>query len=187
MKRLALVLLSLAFAGAVHSQDFSNVRTMKYELGGAMIWGGSTDGYTFPVRREMGGKGYAEVRINLKNRPFDVGIQYGFSAHNIVSAEEGYDIQFEHQHLNSIILFSDYNYRGWKSVSLFAGLGVGVSDAIENLDGGSSSNFKAQAGVRVGAEFFHHIRLTTEYRFSDEDGFSYFGLNLGFVINGGLR
>jgi opacity protein-like surface antigen len=88
--------------------------------------------------------------------------------------------------------YGDYNFRHWRRVSLFGGIGLGYVHVFKQFqtvpwDGEHSSYDNCFAfSPRVGAEFFSHIRLTVEYKVITKS-YSYFGANLGFAFGGGRK
>ncbi len=196
MKRFIFAMLFVALAAAAGAQNFNAVRTMEYEIGFGLAKGDYIGNENNPTKK-WGGKFYFDVRANLYDTPFDVGLQVGLSAFNRefsafdTSISEPIFGKTNYQSLSAVV-FSDYNYRRWRHVSLFAGLGVGVAGTTYNNSGDVYSSSKDEGTAftcvpRIGVEFYSRIRFTTEYRYVSRDGFSHVAFSLGFVLNGGLK
>jgi len=117
----------------------------------------------------------AEVRLNLPNTPWDIGVCYSYiDAAYIDDDCPGF-------HGNESFMFgvcSHYNLRQGRKVNPYFGLGAGVA-LWDPFDG--KAGFAIEP--RVGVEFLYHIRLSLECQISRKY-YNAVGLTLGFVIGG---
>jgi len=93
----------------------------------------------------------------------------------------------------AVTLFGDYNLRPWRRVSFFGGLGAGYANVINQRQGetglGIGNTTRDNLLIitpRVGAEFFHRIRLTVDCKIIPKS-YTCLGVNLGFVFGGGTK
>jgi len=136
-----------------YGADYSDVRLFEFEIGvggnvglsGSWHEQGSKSGDTHEVYDVYGGYGgragvslYFEPRFNIPRSPISVGMQLSFglagdlhdvdlyySGHSHVSL---YYVHREDMQITySGVAFADYNWRNWRHVSMFAGLGVGIA------------------------------------------------------------
>lgn len=99
------------------------------------------------------------------------------------------------QHImpRSAVVYSDYNYRKWKHISLFGGIGLGCAQVVNQVEDDEPEYWYRDTwrenffvfSPRVGVEFFNHIRLTVNYKALSK--YSRWGVNLGFAFGGGAK
>jgi len=169
--------------------EFGDVKPFEFEAGFGMATGGKSNG----TKVTPGAALYIEGRYNIQNSPFDVGLQgylSNFDRDNVMVDGRRLDM---HIMPRLVTVYGDYNFRQWKRVSLFGGLGLGCAHVINQRQGETGfgigntvrDNFFAVT-PRIGAELFNHIRLTVDYKIISKD-YSCLGINLGFAFGGGVR
>lgn len=124
---------------------------------------------------EIGLLSSVELRYNLRNVPMDVGVM---SMMDI----RGGDCELcngSWENNLSFLAVTDYNFRRGKSVSYFAGVGVGAT--FYNVD-----TTKLCIMPRVGMEFFNRMRLTMAYM-AGPNAKNTLNLTLGVAIGGGRK
>ncbi len=198
MKRL---LLSIALCTVVLSaiaqnreQENSKVKIFELELGVGAGMGSARLGPYSPSPHP-GLYVFIEPRLNIPASVFDVGIQLsiGRSSDNPRPSDPGY--YYSAKYNSTVVTFVDYNLRKWRNISLFGGIGVGISaiDRIyptypEELGGrlerDASSLNTFVFNPRIGVEFWDHLRVTVEYKCMKRE-FSLFGITVGGVFGGG--
>ena len=175
-------------------QDNSRTRIFELELGiGAGI--GSDRLGSYAPSSHSGLYIFMEPRLNIPTSPFDVGIQLstGRSSDNPSLSNPGY--YYSAKYNSMVVTFVDYNLRRWRNISLFGGMGVGISaiDLIypayhEELGGrlerDVASIHSFVLNPRIGVEFWDHLRVTVEYKCMKRE-YSIFGITLGGVFGGG--
>ena len=193
---LACALLCGLTAGAQSQHPAENpgrsIRSIEVEVGGGMVFG--ADKLNFDKNR-IGATFYAEGRYNLQRLPVDVGLQVAGSIFYRDSDNAG-DLEFRTW---NVLAVSDYNFRMCKKVSFFAGLGLGYAaldtsapirfdNSTPNWAGFSTGDKTGSFCFmpRVGAEFFHRLRLTFDYKLQEKAN-RHFDLTVGFVFGGGRR
>ena len=141
--------LFLAFGTASFAQE--PVRKLEFEAG---------LGYSLAITKE-GHYGclsaLLELRYNLHNSPWNVGIHYE----------------------NSIAPLESVDYEVLYDTS--PGLGMSICQ-IENNTRGSFSLMP-----RAGVEFINHLRLTLNYKYNQRGMYHYLGLSIGGVFGGGRK
>ena len=193
MKNIILAILLVFVSQSLPAQDYNHVCRMEFELGIGLNKGNTLNGGVAKVGHHF----YLEPRFNIINTPFDIGLQATIGRFRRTS-----DLLAEKlTHKCILLVCSDYNWRKWKSLSLFAGLGAGMAfvknDATRIMDYGSPGGgwgidndiYDGKSFVvnpRIGAEFFNHLRVTLEYKWMRKP-YSYFALNIGGVFGGGLK
>lgn len=159
---------------------------MEYEIGIGIIKGHKIN----EAAAKVGGQLHLEIRTNIVETPFDVGVQATLSRFD---RESDY-AQYEHtiQNRGTLIFMSDYNLRKWKHVQPFFGLGVGmafVDHTYSRPDIRDDMTYFDRSFVfnpRIGVELFSHFRITAEYKWMRKE-YSHFGVNIGLVLNGGRK
>lgn len=188
MKKIILtIILALVIAPSLWSQNRTDVRAFEFEIGTGFTKGVNYIG----MKGDVGIQFLMEARLNLKESPFDIGMQFSLGGFTRKGASRYiYDYTISPRPL---ITFVDYNYRKWKNVSLFGGLGIGMAAVYYKYESMYPEGFddKVQdwsfvANPRIGAEFFDHIRLTFDYKLLRQE-YSFWGLTVGFVFGGGLK
>lgn len=126
-----------------------------------------------------------EGRYNFKGTPWDCGILLELS-----TARWGCNhpnCESDHWQSNRTLAFAavtDYNFRQGKKVNPFVGTGLGIASLDVVGDKYYPSSGKSLfIAPRVGVEFLHHIRLTSQFNIS-KHGAHNFEVSLGFVIGG---
>ena len=144
----------------------------------------------------VGPKLYAELRYNFRALPIDAGVQVSGSFFH--RDTEGQAQRLKSKSYN-VMAVADYNFRRGKSLSFFAGVGIGVGVlemsapiAIQTPSaqwGGYSTGEgkeKLCVSPRVGVELFNHLRLSFFYM-AEERANNHIGISLGGVLGGGRR
>jgi hypothetical protein len=191
MKGLLILLFFCCFATTTafaQMGDYGDVRSFEGEVGFGVTAGGRARGVSVTPGLSL----FAEVRYNIPKSPFDVGLQGylgSFDRDNVVIAGNSFDM---HIMPRLLTVYGDYNFRKWKRVSLFGGVGAGYAYVINQRNATGHSFGKTLRerffafSPRIGAEFFNHIRLTLDYKLISKD-YSCFGANLSFVFGGGMQ
>mgnify|MGYP000886975498 CR=1 FL=1 len=141
----------------------------------------------------MGLQMHLETRLNIENSPLDVGFQAGVASFNRQMDRYGVDYDIRH---SAMITFVDYNFRYWKRVAPFVGLGMGYA-AVNYTSFWRNSNTGRETddtfydrlylvNTRVGVEFYNHFRITLEYKYMKKE-YSHLGISIGFVFGGGYK
>lgn len=192
MKKLLIAGIALLLSSGIYAQNYNAVRRMEYELGIGLNKGHEFNGAAAKTRIQI----YAEIRMNVKDSPFDIGLQgmFGYferqrnTGNFIWQSDSGWS---ETMRSGSLVTFADYNFRRWKNIAPFVGLGIGMS-AIEDEYGVGAEcpeRYYDTAFVlnpRIGVEFFNHLRITVEYKRMQRE-YSFFGFNIGVVFGGGYK
>jgi opacity protein-like surface antigen len=188
MKRILFFFAMIVAVSANAQEDnYSNVKPFEFEVGFGISQG------EFGNNGKAGSALFLEARINIEDTPFDVGLQGCIPYYDKNNVEVNNHIYDMHIMPRSIMAYGDYNFRHWRRVSLFGGIGLGYAYVI-NQHWSEISNFYNDTtrsncfafSPRIGAEFFSHIRLTVEYKVITKS-YSYFGANLGFAFGGGRK
>ena len=168
------------------------VSALEFEIGAGLLVG--ADRLNFDNTR-TGASFFAEGRYNLPRIPVDIGVQVNGSIFHRESEQAG-ELKFKAW---NVLAVSDYNFFRTSRVSLFAGAGFGYAyleetapisfdDTQPNWVGFSSAG--GLRGVcfmpRAGAEFFHRLRITFDYRLQEKAN-RHCNLSLGFVFGGGKK
>ena len=180
------LLLLLVITANLCAQDYNNVRLLEFEIGMGINQGSKYMGF----QAERGYHILMETRLNIRETPFSVGLQTSFATYFINNV---YNYDF-HIMPRMTILYVDYNYRKWEKISLFGGIGLGHAQVINRYesndpnywDRDSIYDYFYSLSPRIGAEFFHRLRLTIDYKIISKD-YSYLGTHLGLVLGGGQR
>jgi len=184
MKCLGVLFIVTLIALNLSAQDYNIVEQIEFEFGSGIISSNKYDG----ASAKMGVNLFMETRLNVVNTPFDIGLQ----------AMTGYfereDDKYElEQEINNggLVTFVDYNFREWKNIAVFSGLGIGLA-AIDNryISEGVTSNDISDCSFilnpRMGVEVYNHFRITAEYKLMNS-GYSFAGINVGIVLGGGYH
>ncbi len=127
-----------------------------------------------------------EGRYNFKGTPWDCGLMLELS-----TARRGYEHLFndgkdrwQNNRTLGLALTGDYNFQQGKKINPFIGTAIGV--AFNDVVGDKYFPTKGTSMLfspRVGVEFLHHIRITTQFNICRK-GYNNFSLTLGFVLGG---
>jgi len=195
MKKLflmAAVAVMTAVSANAQEHRFGDVMPFEFEAGVGVATGNQPSGTTVSPGAIL----YIEGRYNIPNTPFDVGMQgyLGNFWRDNVALVDGHRLG-RHIMPRLVTVYGDYNLRQWRRVSLFGGVGLGYARVINKQSGGIGfginigndvrENFLAVT-PRVGAEFFHRVRLSVDCKIISKY-YSCFGVNLGFTFGGGIQ
>ncbi|MDR2911824.1 MAG: hypothetical protein LBV38_00770 [Alistipes sp.] len=178
---------SLVANGQGQKQDYADVRAFELEVGA-----GINKGIGSGIAAINGGL-FLELRHNIPDTPFDVGIQGSlnqFDRDNLVI--EGRSGSSVHIMPRLAVVYGDYNLRKWRRVSLFGGVGLGYANIFTQthvpgyLVYNSSHEKFLAFSPRIGAEFFNRARLTLDCKIVSKN-YSFLWASLGFVFGGGYR
>lgn len=191
----AIALLSFFQVNAQTTQSIDTdctIGRIEGEIGVGAVFG--ADKLNFDKNR-LGATFYAEGRYNMQRLPLDIGIQVSGAIFHRESNNAG-ELRFNTWNVMAV---SDYNFRPCKKVSFFAGIGLGYAALVNSAPIGfdnSGSNWGSfstgsKTGSfcmmpRVGVEFFHHLRITFDYKLQEKAN-RHFGLTLGVVFGGGVK
>ncbi len=137
---LVAILLGVSAASAQKS-DYGDVRRFEGELGVGFATAGKAGG----IKVTPGMALFLEGRYNIDNTPFDVGLQILFTNYardGVMIDGERYDM---HIMPRPFIVYGDYNFRRWKRVSFFGGLGLGYAQVVNQSrwsNGNRMSNYE---------------------------------------------
>ena len=192
MKKLLLVVVCLyMFVYDTYAQS-PEIRTWEAEIGAGIAFGGNKLNFdhTYP-----GASFLMEGRYNFTRLPIDVGLQIHT---NLLNRESEHAKKMNFKSWN-ILVVSDYNVFRTSRVSLFAGAGFGYAFDTESAPASFDNTQSDWSGLsstgerhdvcfmpRIGAEFFHHIRTTFDYRLQEKAN-RHFTFTLGFVFGGGRK
>jgi opacity protein-like surface antigen len=141
------------------------------------------------TKNGAGALAYAEARYRLAKVPIDFGLYV--SSDVIFRNSNEYDrLDFTS---SNVMLTADYNWRVGKSVTAFAGCGVGMAsfewndqviaeDNVYLLPGGPDGTFAFMP--RVGITAFNVLRLTAGYKFEERANRHAF-VTIGFTFGMG--
>jgi opacity protein-like surface antigen len=186
---MAAVALTMAATGANAQNKYVDVKPFEFEVGVGMAAGGKSDG----TKATPGAALFIEGRYNIGSTPFDIGLQGYLGSYDRDGVMVGGQRLDMHIMPRLVTVYGDYNFRQWRRVSLFGGVGVGYAHVINQRQGETGfgigntvrDNFFAVT-PRIGAEFFNHLRFTVDYKIISKD-YSFFGVNLSFAFGGGVR
>jgi len=194
-KELLPILIICLFASPIFGQKQRSVSLVEFELGvGAKASSNVSvlDFSSFSAIRsdktKMGPALFMEARVNIPTTTFDVGLQ--FSLHGFDREWSG--MMEQTYRFKSLTTYIDYNYRKWKNIVPFAGIGIGFSHIDIDIDyeAPAANDFSytrsACLNPRIGVEIYNRIRLTCDWKFMEKN-FSQLGLSIGFVFGGGKR
>lgn len=186
IRKMIFVTLCFISAALVGKAESTNVQMLEGEIrAGLTVPLGAYHGGSAQVSGDLG----IEGRYNFRNSPWDCGLMLELS-----TARRGfnhlYDDDYDRWQSNrtlGLAILGDYNIRQGRKVNPFIGaaLGVAFNDVVGDKyfpTNGTSILF----APRVGVEFFHHIRLMTQFNICRK-GYNNFSLTLGFVIGGRLK
>ena len=145
-------------------------------------------GYTHPIGRFVSDsrkpvRAFAlEGRVNFRNHPLDLGLEYYFGKTPRAHAPLEWKAR-----VMGYSVFLDYNFRRGTNFSPFAGCGVGLG-VCKNVNGEAvgPEGHRFLLSPRLGVELFRHVRLTAFARFAGRS-YNHIGLSLGIVLGGGRR
>lgn len=186
---ISFILAVVSFAGA-NAQN-NNVRRVEFEIGAGFNKGAEING----AKADLGIYMFMEARLNVIETPFDVGLQTMITA--ISRGEDIYGRDYIARFRGSLTTFVDYNFRRWKNIAPFVGLGIGFTGvngeyswSAPELGSGRDSAIVFDRSFilnpRIGVEFFDHLRITFEYKLMRRE-YSYFGISIGGVLGGGQK
>lgn len=183
MKKIILSIIFLVMPLLALSQG-NNVRNFELEVGLGTQFFSKTIAKGFPPtdKANCGLNLVIEPRFNISGTPFDVGSQFSIGFFD----RQWMDVGAISYSMLSQTFFFDYNFRKWKNIHLFGGVGLGMS--FINLSG-FDLQARDRSGIaepRIGAEFFNHLRLTLNYRIMKRE-YSYFGITIGCAFWGGYN
>jgi hypothetical protein len=168
----------------LNAQNYNDVKQVEFEFGLGVISSNKYDG----ASAKMGVNLFMEARLNVADTPFDVGLQA--TSGYFEREDNKYELKQEISS-NGLISFVDYNFRKWKNIAAFTGLGVGLA-AVDNTyisEGTNSNDISDRSFVlnpRMGVEVYNHLRITAEYKLMNS-GYSFAGINVGIVLGGGYH
>lgn len=123
---------------------------------------------------------FMEMRYNYK-ACFDFGMQLFVGAYERLNNNDNSETIYRNVIIQPV---ADYNFRQGKKVNPFVGLGIGL--AAIDIDNDRVVEKSYCVNPRIGAEFFHHVRVTFEYRLLRTD-YSFWGCSIGIVFGGGNK
>lgn len=197
MKKLIFVFALLCFLqGNAQTNNLEvaerKIRRLEGEIGCGLTFG--PDKLNFD-RNNTGATMYVEARYNLRRIPLDFGVQVRGTIFHRESFNAG-RMAFKTMNLTAV---TDYNFRRHQKISFFAGFGLGyagLSDSAPITFDNSRPNWAGfSTGTktgsfcfmpRVGVEFFHHLRVTLDYKFREKAN-RHFAVTIGGVFGGGSR
>lgn len=161
------------------------------EIGGGFSFG--ADKLNFD-KNKLGATFYAEARYNMQRVPLDVGVQVGGTIFHRESVNAG-QLKFKTWNVTAV---TDYNFRRYKKISFFAGIGLGYASLDNSAPitfddsqpnwGGFSTGTKTGSLCfmpRIGVELLHRLRVTLDYKLQEKAN-RHFGLSLGVVFGGAV-
>lgn len=181
-KTIAILLVMILSAGVLSAKprEKGEIRAVEFEIGGGFVFGNHMKNFV----NDGGLSLFIETRYNIPELPFDIGLQASVSGYG--GNNNGYDVT----NRGTLITFVDYNFRYFKKIDFFVGLGAGMGMVDYEYMFGDRKEVSLDRtfvlNPRVGIELFHHLRITAEYRLMDRY-YSYFGINIGVPIGGGIR
>jgi len=168
----------------LNAQNYNNVKPVEFEFGFGIISSNKYDGASAKIGVNL----FMETRLNIANTPFDVGLQA--MAGYFEREDKRYELE---QEINNggLVTFVDYNFRKWKNIAVFSGLGIGLAaiDSKYISEGVTSNDISDRSFVlnpRMGVEVYNHFRITAEYKLMNS-GYSFTGFNVGIVLGGGYQ
>ncbi len=171
------------FTISAQNNNYRNVRSFEGEVGaGGLFEAGAGE----PGRSVPGFSVFVEGRHNFRNSTMSIGLQGSFGQwdrKNIALDDAGPGPHNERLKPLMLTIYGDYNLRRWKSVSLFAGGGVGGAYFTDRT---VLSNYYILLSPRIGAELWHRLRVTVDLKTTISD-YTFFGVNVGYVFGGGLK
>jgi opacity protein-like surface antigen len=190
MKKTYSLVFAVIFTFNVSAQDYTDVRLFEVEFGF-----GLNQGWAQGTPSNRGGQFILEVRANMHDSPFSVGTQVSigfFDMNNMPINNREY---YHKINYNANTAHADFNHREWKRISLLGGIGVGYAQITNNYSPKIPSSSERSYSTteyfpvlipRIGAEFFHRLRLTLDYKIMVKNS-SCFSLTIGIVLGGGLK
>ena len=186
---LTIVLLSTpSFSFAGNDGQELKVKPFEFEIGAGMSVGNK-----YGLDKAVPGPNfYMEVRINLNDTPWDLGVQTSLGA----ACRKQNDQIYNATNKFGITVFADYNFRNCGAASPFIGLGLGRTAVASSYPGVGADgtvttiNNTRPALIlnpRVGVELYDHLRLSAEYKFTFQRESSYVAVNLGYSFGGARK
>ncbi|MBR5963236.1 MAG: hypothetical protein IK000_03690 [Bacteroidaceae bacterium] len=127
-----------------------------------------------------------EARLNSQKSPVDVGLQVSAAG----TIWETFDYEpgaLIWEGLVSSKVYVDYNFHQQYDDAFFAGVGVGVADFMQDYYPDTRKHtLRPVLAPRVGAEAYHHLRLTMECQLLPSAP-DFFLISVGVVLGGGLK
>ena len=220
---LLIILFGISGSCALHAQNTLylqesenvNVGIFEFEIfsAGTLLAPNKTislDGLTQKSSTRPGIGMGAEIRFNLPETPFSLGLQYSVDSFirqwNDTREWENLPVDEERfirarGTVNALQLTADYNFRSNSDFSWFAGIGYGYADSnydfahvhLLNMEMKRTTDIGAYHkkgfnafSVRCGMEYENAVRVTAYCNYVSGNLY-YFGLKLGLVIGGRER
>lgn len=192
VKRITILLATLMCCATSFAQRV-DVRRFEGEIGVGLVNGVNS----FVLDDcSVGPRIYGELRYNFHTLPIDVGLQASGSFFHREA-----DSQAERLKSKSfnVMAVADYNFFRGRTISLFAGVGVGlgvlemsypisIKESNAHWAGYSTGEGKNKPcfSPRIGVELFNHLRLSVHY-VVEERANNHIGFSIGGVIGGGRK
>ena len=189
--RAARILILIAFmvveVSHVCSAKERKVRNSEFELAVGGIIGHANQ---YGATPRPGGQLLLEYRYNIPESSLSLGAQASLGYFS--RYDSSIDRISKVQNTGSTTMYLDYNFRIKEKFSVFTGLGAGLMAIDYEYPQWIAENTYEQKYIftrsavlnpRVGIEAFKHLRVTFEYKLMKKS-YSYFGINIGFVIGG---
>jgi hypothetical protein len=190
MRRLITIAIAIAAFTSIYAQDANNVKSFEFEAGTGVMMGSKASYESVNPGMPL----FAECRLNLKDSPFDLGLQLSVGQFSREFQDHTYSLRDR----LSPILYCDYNIRNESVFSPFFGIGLGEGNfeieypyyptVTSNIPVEASLNaHKFILSPRIGIEVFNHLRLTLEYRLAFDKNYNFGALKLGYAFGGGKK
>lgn len=192
MKKVFTIAITIAITAfsSVNAQDVNNVKFFEFEAGTGVMMGSKASYKSV----NPGILFFAEGRLNLKDSPFDLGLQLSLGQFSREFQEHTYSMRDQ----LSPILYCDYNLRNESVFSPYFGIGLGEGNfeveypyypsvTAETPDEESLKAHKFILSPSIGIEVFNHLRLTLEYRLAFDKNYNFGALKLGYAFGGGKK
>lgn len=186
-----------AFFAALTTTYAQQINRLEGEIGIGYAWAsGKFDGL-----KQQGGANLAiELRYNLSNKPFDVGVRASVTRliRRVDQAMDFFDPHLRDD-VMAIEVVGDYNFNRGGSTTFFVGCQFGYAwydrtnprlhvnetdQAVSEVLGEKGNGVVCTP--RIGMEIFHRLRLTCSYTIADKYN-SHMLIGAGFVFGGGKR
>lgn len=127
-----------------------------------------------------------EGRYNFKGSPWDMGLMLDLSTarRSFEHLYSGNHDRWQNNRTLALALTSNFNFRQGAKLNPFIGTAVGV--AFNDVIGDKCFPSKGTSMIfapRVGVEFFHHFRITTQLNLCRK-GYNNFCLTIGLIVGG---
>lgn len=157
-----------------------------------IIEGEVKTGITTPIGSYHSGKSQIsaslslEGRYNFKGTSWDMGLMLDLSTarRSFEHLYNGIHDRWQNNRTFAISLTSNHNFRQGAKFNPFIGTAVGV--AFNDVVGDKCFPSKGTSMIlspRVGIEFFHHFRITTQFNLCRK-GYNNLCLSIGFIVGG---